>query len=130
MRYYRAITLTYSPDGGPHNMQIAQQNQLLQQQQARMLAGRAMMQQFGGNGMPGGMPNGMGQMNAAQYQAMRSGPNMRPQVALPQHLQQQQQQAQLGAIAQEQQQVILLSNAIVLSLLTKNSINRCWQLSR
>jgi hypothetical protein len=67
-----------------------------------------MTQQFN-TGMPMGMPNGMPQqINAAQFAAMRSGPNMR-QVALPQHLQQQQQQAQLGAIAQEQvqqQQVI------------------------
>ena len=53
----------------------------------------------------------MGQMTAAQYNAMRSGPVARP-VNLPQHLQQQQQQAQLGLeqqqAAQAQQQVSIL----------------------
>ena len=101
---------------------MVQQQHLLQQRQQQAAARQAMMaaQQFG-SGMPMDVPNGMGQMNAAQYQAMRGGPNMRPVALpqLPQHLQQQQQQAQIG-LAQEQahqaqqQQVMLYSNVIIL----------------
>jgi hypothetical protein len=71
-----------------------------------------MMQQQFGNAMPMGMPNGMNQMNQAQFNAMRGGPNMRP-VALPQHLQQQQVIAQEQAQQAQQQQVILYSQAAI-----------------
>jgi hypothetical protein len=80
------------------------QQALLQQHAQRQAARNVMMAQQFNAGMPMGMPNGIPQqMNAAQFAAMRGGPSMR-QVALPQHLQQQQQQAQLGAMAQEQAQ--------------------------
>jgi len=57
----------------------------------------AMAQQY--NGMPVNMLNGMGQINAAQFQAMRAAQMGRPvnPVSLPQHLQQQQQQVSQSA---------------------------------
>jgi hypothetical protein len=96
--------LISSLDGTPQ-MQMQHQQQVLHQQARAAAAARnAIMAQQFNSGMPMGMSNGMPQqMNAAQFAAIRSGPNMRP-IALPQHLQQQQQQAQLGAMAQEQAQ--------------------------
>lgn len=67
-----------------------------QQRQAAQARQALLAQQYSGHPMPPGMPNGMGHMNPAQFNAMRgAGPMARPvNVNLPQHLQQQQQQAQ------------------------------------
>jgi hypothetical protein len=112
-----------------------QQAQMMQQQAVRQRQQQLLQQQF--QNMPMGMPNGINpQMTAAQFQAMRGAPNMRP-VALPPHLQQQQQHAQLGLEqqqaaqqqqAQQQHQVSLLNNkcvsALVPMLISRSTSNR------
>ncbi len=114
------IMLIYSLDGNPQ-MHMQQQQHLLQQQAQRAHAARsAMMAQQFNTGIPMGMPNGIPpQMNTAQFPAMR-GPQSMRSIALPQHLQQQQQQANLGAMAQEQaqqqaQQQQVIQNFTILS---------------
>ncbi|RFU25735.1 hypothetical protein B7463_g10604, partial [Scytalidium lignicola] len=93
----------------PQLQQMQQQQQQMIQHQRQQAARQALMaQQYGG--MPVGMPNGMNQMSAAQFAAMRGTPIPRP-VNLPQHLQAQQQameqqQAQQQAQHQHQQQLM------------------------
>jgi len=96
-----------------------QQQHLIAQHRQAAARQALMAQQYSGVA-PGMMPNGMNQLTAAQYNAMRSAPMARP-VNLPQHLQQQQQQAQQSLEQQQAQQQHQVSVFCLLLCVVKNS---------